>query len=85
MITWKDIVFINGTYYGVEEEISGEKDNENIYQCDDFFKAVAEKFQCEEDDIQTLMFDNLNIPKEIIKKIGYGEESCGVYIDGLLC
>lgn len=25
MVTWKDIVLVNGNYYGMEEKISGKK------------------------------------------------------------
>ncbi len=84
MVTWKDIVLVNGNYYGMEEKISGKRDGENIYQCDDFFQAVAERFQCQEDDIKTLMFDGLQVPRNVLDEIGYGEESCGVYLDGEL-
>ena len=44
MVTWKDIVLVNGNYYGMEEKISGKRDGENIYQCDDFSRQWQRDF-----------------------------------------
>ena len=41
--TWKDIVKVNGKIYAEEFPISGEMDDENTYQIDDFIDSVAKE------------------------------------------
>ena len=53
-----------------------------IYNCDKFFEDIAEKYNVEIDDITTYMFDNINIPKEILDILPCGIELCGGYING---
>lgn len=77
--TWKDIVVIGDIVSPEEHEISGELDD-NHYILDDFFKAVAEKFDVDENEIETLLMDDVNID---VSKLPYGHEECGCYINGV--
>ena len=78
--TWKDIVEINGKHYAEEHIISGEMDNEDIYQIDSYLEAVADKHNVDVDDIKTYMMDDIEFnPKEM----PYGAEDCGCYINGI--
>ena len=78
--TWKDIVEINGVHYAEEFEISGIMDDENTYQIDEFFIAVAEKHQVDVDEIKTYMMDDIDFNA---KNLPFGAEDCGCYINGI--
>lgn len=78
--TWKDVVEIDGKFYAEEFEISGEMDNDNVYQIDDFINSVAKKYNVDSDDVKTYMTDNIEFnPKELT----FGAEDCGCYINGI--
>ena len=82
--TWKDIVRIDDKLYCEEFPISGEMDGPDIYCIGDFMKAVAEKHNCDTDDIETYMLGMTDISGEIIGSgLEFGAESCGCYIDGV--
>lgn len=88
--TWKDIVRIDGKLYCEEFPISGEMDAPDIYCIGDFMKAVAEKHNCDTDDIETYMLGMTDvlgmsvISGEIIGSgLEFGAEACGCYIDGV--
>lgn len=77
---WKDIVKINGVCYAEAFEISGEMDNPDCYQIDDFLEAVAHKHGVDVDDIETYTMDDIEIdPAEM----PWGAEGCGCYINGV--
>lgn len=78
--TWKDIVIIGDIVSPEEHEIEGIRDDDNNYILDDFYTAVADKFGVDEDEIETLMIDDVNID---IKDLPYGLEACGCYINGV--
>lgn len=78
--TWKDIVKVNGKISAEEFEISGEMDDVDIYQIDDFFEAVAEKYGVDTGDIETYMMDNIDFNPE---ELPFGAEDCGCYINGV--
>lgn len=77
--TWKDIVEINGCIHAEEFPISGEMDDENTYQIDDFLDAVAKKYHVSTDDVKTYMMDDIAFDP---KTQPYGAEECGCYING---
>lgn len=77
---WKDIVEINGEIYCEEAEIDGSIDDDNNYILDDFYRAVADKYDVDEDDIKTFMMDDIEIDPSTLP---YGGESCGCYINGV--
>ena len=79
--TWRDIVEINGKYYAEEFSISGIMENPDAYILDDFYTAVAEKYNVDltKNEIKTYMMDNITFnPTEL----EFGAEDCGCYIDG---
>ena len=78
--TWKDIVRINDKLYCEEFPISGEMDGPDTYCIGDFMKAVAEKHNCDTDDIETYMLDNIEFDPS---GLPFGAEACGCYIDGV--
>ena len=78
--TWIDIVKINGQIYCEEFPISGKMDGPDTYCIGDFMKAVAEKHNCDTDDIQTYMIDNIEFDPS---GLPFGAEACGCYIDGI--
>ena len=78
--TWKDIVRIDDKLYCEEFPISGEMDAPDIYCIGDFMKAVAEKHNCDTDDIETYMLDNIEFDPS---GLPFGAEACGCYIDGI--
>lgn len=78
--TWVDIVKINGQIYCEEFPISGKMDGPDTYCIGDFMKAVAEKHNCDTDDIQTYMLDNIEFDPS---DLPFGAEACGCYIDGI--
>ena len=78
--TWKDIVEINGEVYTEEFPISGIMDGDTYYRIDDFIHAVAKKHKVFMDDIKTYMMDNIDFDP---KKLPYGAEECGCYINGV--
>lgn len=77
--TWKDIVKVNGIISAEEFEISGEMDDEDVYQIDDFYDSVAEKYGVDVGDIKTYMMDNIEFDA---KYLPFGAEDCGCYING---
>lgn len=77
---WYDVVEVNGKYYCEIACITGEMDDEDTYQIDDFLEAVAEKHGVDVDDIKTYMMDNIDFDAETLQ---FGAESCGCYIDGM--
>lgn len=82
--TWKDIVRIDDKLYCEEFPISGEMDDPNTYRIDDFMKAVAEKHNCDTDDIETYMLGMTDVSGEITGTgLEFGAEACGCYIDGV--
>lgn len=78
--TWKDVVKVNGKISTEEFEISGVMDNEDVYQIDDFLKAVAQKYRVDVDDVETYMMDDIEFNPE---ELPYGAEACGCYINGV--
>jgi len=84
MITWKDVVLVNGEYHEEEFPISGEMDGPFIYQIDDFISSVAKKYGVEFDEVQTMNMDALyrreDFPKECERNIW----KYGAYVDGKL-
>lgn len=97
VVTWRDIVKINGEYFLEVFEVSLEdrrlnnvylgddeetilKNIQNIlgkdyngdnplYDCGDFFTKVAEKHNIsDEDEIETYLFDDLELNDEVCKK-----------------
>lgn len=78
--TWKDIVKIDGQIYCEEFPISGVMDDPNTYCIGDFMKAVAEKYNCDTDDIQTYMLDGIEFDPSVLS---FGAEACGCYINGI--
>lgn len=78
--TWKDVVKVNGKITTEEFEISGEMDDEDTYQIDDFLVAVAQKYGVDVDDVETYMMDNIKFDPE---ELSYGAEECGCYINGV--
>lgn len=53
-----------------------------LYDCDDFFEAVREKYNIDEDDeIETYLFDDLDLPEEVTKKFDIAW--LGGYINGM--
>lgn len=79
--TWRDVVEINGKCYAEEFEISCIMENPDAYNLDDFYIAVAEKYNVDltKDEIKTYMMDNIDFnPTEL----EFGAEDCGCYIDG---
>ena len=78
--TWKDVVKVNGKISTEEFEISGVMDNEDVYQIDDFLKAVAQKYRVNVDDVETYMMDDIEFNPE---ELPYGAEACGCYINGV--
>ena len=82
--TWKDIVRIDGVLYCEEFPISGDMDDPNTYCICDFMKAVAEKHNCDTDDIETYMLGMDDISGDIVGSgLYFGAEECGCYIDGV--
>ncbi len=79
-VTWKDIVKIGDNIYAEEFPISGQMDAPDVYQIDDFFEAVAKKYNVDIDDIQTYMMNDIDFD---VSKLPWGAESCGCYIDGI--
>jgi hypothetical protein len=77
--TWKDIVKVNGIISAEEFEISGEMDDEDIYQIDDFFESVAKKYGVDGGEIETYMMDDIEFNPE---DLPFGAEDCGCYING---
>lgn len=84
MVTWRDIVKINGNIFGFEAEIDPTPDKNGLYDCDKFFEKLAETHDVSVDDIETLLFDDIDISKEDIERIKYGIEDCGVVIDNVV-
>lgn len=78
--TWKDVVKVNGKITTEEFEISGEMDDEDTYQIDDFLVAVAQKYGVDVDDVETYMMDDIDFNPE---NLPYGAEECGCYINGV--
>lgn len=78
--TWKDIIKVRDEIHAVEYPISGEKDNEDCYTCDDFFDAVANEFDINPEDIETYLFDDIDFDP---RGLPFGAEACGCYIDGV--
>lgn len=77
---WKDIVCINGEVFAEEFSISGEMDNDEVYQVDDFIESVAKKHGVSPDEVETYMLDNIEFdPAEV----SFGAEECGCYINGV--
>lgn len=78
--TWKDVVKVNGKITTEEFEISGEMDDEDTYQIDDFLVAVAQKYGVDVGDVETYMMDDIDFNPE---NLPYGAEECGCYINGV--
>ena len=79
--TWKDIVDIDGVITAEEFPISGDTEcNGKVYKIDEFYQAVAAKYDVDVDDILTYMIDNINFDPS---SLPWGAEECGCYIDGI--
>lgn len=77
---WWDVVEINGKHYCEVFEISGEKDDPDTYQVDEFLEQVARKHNVDVDDIKTYTMDNIEFDHKDLK---FGAECCGCWIDGV--
>ena len=77
---WKDIVEIRGEYHYEEFPISGLMDDELTYQIDDFLDSVGRKYNVYPGNIKTYMMDGIDFDP---KKLSFGAESCGCYINGV--
>lgn len=77
---WKDIVEIRGEYHYEEFPISGLMDDELTYQIDDFLDSVGRKYNVYPGNIKTYMMDGIDFGP---KKLSFGAESCGCYINGV--
>ena len=77
--TWKDIVKVNGIISAEEFEISGKMDDEDTYQIDNFYDAVANKYNVDVGDIETYIMDDIDFNA---KELPFGAEDCGCYING---
>lgn len=77
---WKDVVRIHDQVYAEEHPISGETDALGVYNLDDFFSAVAEKYGVDYDDIETYTMDDIDFDA---RKVRFGAEDCGCYINGV--
>lgn len=80
--TWKDIVDIKGVVTAEEFPISGEIEEleGTVYKIDEFYDAVAEKYDVNKDDILTYMVDGIDFDPA---GLPWGAEDCGCYIDGV--
>lgn len=57
-------------------------DCDRLYDCYDFFEAVREKYNIDEDEeIETYMFDDIDLPEEVYKKFDIAW--LGGYINGM--
>ena len=56
-------------------------DDEPLYDCSNFFDLVAKKYNVDVDDIQTYLFDNIDLPDEVCKKFDIAW--LGGYINGI--
>lgn len=62
------------------EENLDDFDWDCLYNCDNFFESVREKYNLTEDDeIKTYMFDDIELPEESEFDIAW----CGGYINGV--
>lgn len=77
---WWDVVEIKGKHYCEVFEISGELDDPDTYQIDEFLQQVARKHCVDVDDIKTYMMDDIEFNPEGMK---FGAESCGCWINGV--
>ena len=79
--TWKDIVNINGTITAEEFPISGHTEcNGKVYEINDFYQAVAAKYNVDVNDILTYIMDDIDFDPT---NLPWGAEECGCYIDGI--
>ena len=63
----------------IEDYDNGVEDT--IYDCSNFFEAIRKKYKLtEDDDFETYLFDDLNLPEEICEK--YDIAWLGGYING---
>lgn len=91
-LTWKDLVRINDKVYAEEfpiENVTDEDDYCNdIFRVEMFLRAVAEKYNCDVDDIKTWFLDGddfdegADMPEDYVKALPFGAEDCGAYING---
>lgn len=67
------------------EQLENELDDfdwDCLYDCDDFFVSVKEKYNLnEDDDIETYLFDDIDLPEEVTQK--YDIAWLGGYINGV--
>lgn len=77
---WWDVVEVNGKHYCEVFEISGEMDDPDTYQVDEFLEQVARKHNVDVDDIKTYTMDNIEFDPKDLK---FGAECCGCWIDGV--
>lgn len=53
-----------------------------LYDCSDFFGSITEKYRLDDDDdIETYLFDDIDLPEEVTKKFDIAW--CGGYINGV--
>lgn len=78
--TWRDVVEIDEKYYAEKFPISGLMDSEDVYQIDDFLDSVGRKYNVYPGNIKTYMMDDIDFDP---KKLSFGAESCGCYINGV--
>lgn len=77
----EDIIINNLTK--LEREIDGFCfDDDPLYNCDDFFEYVKEKYNLyEDDDIETYLFDDIDLPEEVTQEFDIAW--LGGYINGV--
>jgi hypothetical protein len=80
--TWKDIVYIKGKYYWIEEQISGADNAFTEYDCKDYFNKIAKRFHIKTTDIKTYMFDNIK-PNINEMDAPWELKQCGCYRNGI--
>lgn len=82
---------LNEVYLGDDEKSILDKlqelllydfEDEPLYDCGDFFVAIREKYNLDEDDdVETYMFDDIDLPDEVCEKFDIAW--LGGYINGV--
>lgn len=79
---WADIVMLpDGQVVAERHPISGIMDADAVYQIDDFYDAVAAKYNVNREEILTFMMDDVDFSFE---GLPWGYAECGCYINGKL-
>lgn len=74
-VMFYDIIKIKGNFYA--EHCLVPFDSGEIMNLDPFYDFVSKKYNCNQDDIESLFMDGLDISREELDKLPYGLESCG--------